>query len=106
MSYSLTDLDYTAFSINGQYRKYFKEAIAGPYVAPSASVGFNSSDALEGSFTSIGIGANIGWQWIASGGFVVDLGLGARYRNGFGDDVDVTFSGVGPAFQVQIGYAF
>lgn len=107
-NYSLNDNDYTAFSVNGQYRIYFKEAIAGPYLAPSAGIGFNSTDivGVSESFTNIGIGANIGWQWVAGGGFVVDLGIGVRYRNGFGDSVDADFSGIGPSFQVQIGYAF
>jgi len=107
-SYSLSSNDYTAIGLNGQYRLYFKEAIAGPYLAPSASLGFNSGTVgtVDETFTNIGIGANIGWQWVADGGFVVDLGIGARYRNGFGDGVDGDFSGVLPSFQIQIGYAF
>ncbi len=104
-SYSLNDVDYTGIGLSGQYRFYFKEAIKGGYFAPSVSVGFNSGDVVD-NFTNIGLGANVGWQWIAGGGFVVDLGIGARYRLGFGDGVDDDFSGVTPAFQVQIGYAF
>lgn len=107
-TFDLNSNDYTSIGLNGQYRIYFKEAISGPYLAPSLSLGFNNTTVLDQdeSFANLGLGANIGWQWVFGGGFVMDLGIGARYRNGFGDDVDADFGGVGPAFQFQIGYAF
>jgi len=45
-SYGLGDTDYTSFSINGQYRMYFKEAITGPYLAPGVGFGTNSGSVM------------------------------------------------------------
>jgi len=107
---SLLDTDFTNIALNAQYRLYFKEAIAGPYLAPNLGAGFNSGSLSNGdsdNFTNLRLGVNVGWQWITGGGFVVDLGIGAAYRAGFGDSINSDdFSGVAPAFQVQIGYAF
>lgn len=103
-TFSLSEVDYTGLSLSAQYRVYFQQAIAGPYFAPSIGAGRNSGAVTN--FSNISAGANVGWQWLADGGFLVDLGLGARYRNGFGDSVDTDFTGVSPSFQVQVGYAF
>lgn len=102
--------DFTAFGLNAQYRIYFKQAIESVYLAPNLSFASNISSIIDdSSFSNISPGVNLGWQWIWDGGFVLDLGIGARYRLGLGES-DPTglgdFDGVRPNFQIQIGYAF
>ena len=114
--YNIGDFGTTGFGIDAGYRYYFKEAIKGPYVFPSLNYDFNSTaissvDDTKGSFSNLGIGAQIGYQFVAKGGFVFDLGLGYGYKIGvsaddaFSDTRDFGTGG-GLRFTFALGYAF
>ena len=114
--YNLGDFGTTGFGLDAGYRHYFKEAIKGGYLFPSLNYDFNKTaisaiDDTEGSFSNLGIGATVGYQWVSGGGFVVDLGLGYGYNigvsaaDGFADDRDLGTGG-GVRFTFALGYAF
>nr|HMP31715.1 DUF3575 domain-containing protein [Saprospiraceae bacterium] len=84
-NYKLFSLKTTGFGVDAGYRYYFKEAIKGGYVAPALGFQTNttsvsSTDNTSGSFSLLGLGATAGYQWITSGNFVVDFGLGYGYN--------------------------
>jgi hypothetical protein len=115
-NYELLDLGTTGFGIDAGWRYYFREAIEGAYVFPSAGYDFNSTtissvDDTKVSFSNLGIGATVGYQWVSGGGFLVDLGLGYGYNinvtrgDGLADDRDVNDGG-SVRFTFALGYAF
>lgn len=114
--YSIGDFGTTGFGLDAGYRYYFKEAIKGPYLFPSLNFDFNKSalsavDDTEGSYSNLNVGASIGYQWVAGGGFVTDLGLGYGYNigisadEGFADTRDLGIGG-GVRFTFAVGYSF
>lgn len=114
--YKLGGYGTSGFGLDAGYRHYFREAIRGAYVFPSINYDFNKtalSDVSEtkGSFSNLGIGATIGYQWVAGGGFVTDLGLGYGYNIGvsaddaFAEGRDLGEGG-GVRFTFAIGYSF
>ncbi len=114
--YDLGDFGTSGFGIDAGYRYYFKEAIKGGYVFPSLNYDFNKTNLglgndEEGSFSNLNIGATIGYQWVAGGGFVTDLGLGYGYNIGvsaddaFAESRDLGTGG-GVRFTFAIGYSF
>lgn len=114
--YNIGDFGTTGFGIDAGYRYYFKQAIKGPYVFPSLNYDFNSTaissvDDTKGSFSNLGLGAQIGYQFISKGGFLVDLGLGYGFNVGvsadesFDDSRDLGTGG-GVRFTFALGYAF
>lgn len=109
--YKLLDLQTTGFGIEAGYRKYFKEAIQGPYFYPAATFRSNTSkvtDTEKGSFSALNLGASLGYQWVAKGGFVTDLSLGAALSTVLSKDANLTgnYAGVLPRINVLLGYSF
>lgn len=100
--FGIGDLDGTAFGVGAGYRMYVtkKEAPRGFYVMPQAGITFG-----EGA-SAIGIGADLGYQWVWDSGFVLDIGLGPNYYIGLGDDNISEFDGILPRVIVAVGYAW
>src|SRR5690606_5896480 len=95
------------------YRNYFKEAIRGAYVAPAVGFQTNTTsvsvnDDTTAGFSLLNLGATLGYQWVAGGGLVTDLGLGYGYNVELGKDDQLTndYGGGGVKFTFAIGYAF
>ena len=93
------------------YRYYFthlkKEVPTGFYINPQASFSFGSTlDDYKSreSATSLGLGAEIGYQWVWSSGFTLDLGIGPMYSTISSNGVAA--SGFVPSATLSIGYAF
>ncbi len=112
-SYELFDVSSTGFGLDAAYRNYFKEAIRGAYVAPALGFQTNTTSVSVDDDTSVGfsllnIGATLGYQWVAGGGFVTDLGLGYGYNVELGKDDQLLndYGGGGVKFTFAIGYAF
>ena len=100
-----TDLfdDFGGVGLGIGYRRYFtykKMAVPeGFYIQPQLRVLFASGGDEDG-FGGV-VGFEIGYQWLWSSGFTLDLGLGpGRY---FGDDFD---GGVAPIGTLSVGYAW
>ena len=96
------DDDITAFNLGAGYRMYVtkKEAPRGFYIMPQAGVNFGT-DA-----NSLGIGADLGYQWVWDSGFVLDIGLGPNYNIPLGDDTSDDFDGIFPRIILAVGYAW
>ncbi|MCB9309330.1 MAG: DUF3575 domain-containing protein [Lewinellaceae bacterium] len=101
------------FGLDLAYRYYFREAIRGAYVSPAVGYDFNSTnvsiiDETKAKYSILGIGATIGYQWVAGGGFVTDLGLGYGYNIEVGKDDSLLndYSGGALRFTFAIGYSF
>lgn len=110
-NYKLFDLQTTGFGLEAGYRLYFKEAIRGAYVYPAATFRTNTSevtDIEEGTFSTLNLGASIGYQWVSKGGFVTDLGLGFAFSTELSKDDNLTndYSGVIPRINILLGYSF
>lgn len=96
------------------YRYYIthakKPVPSGFYVNPQAVYSFGSMDDINDvsvSISTIGLGAELGYQWAWPSGFVLDLGLGPMYTIVLGDNSDIELaSGIGPTATLAIGYAF
>lgn len=96
------------------YRYYIthakKPVPSGFYVNPQAVYSFGSMDDIfdeSVSISTIGLGAELGYQWAWPSGFVLDLGLGPMYTIVLGDNSDIELvSGIGPTATLAIGYAF
>ncbi len=121
--YELLDLETTGFGLDAAYRNYFREAISGAYVSPVIGVQFNKTtggtwtvdendgivvdNSEELGFSLLNIGATLGYQWVAGGGFVTDLGLGYGYRMELSKDEGLgDYNGGRLMFTFAIGYAF
>lgn len=114
--YNLGEFSTSGFGLDAGWRYYFREAMRGAYVFPSANYDFNNTAVGAGidedaSFSNLNVGATFGYQWVGSGGFVVDLGLGYGYNIGisqddrFADDRDLGRGG-SVRFTFALGYAF
>ncbi|KAA3640558.1 MAG: DUF3575 domain-containing protein, partial [Bacteroidetes bacterium] len=111
--YSLFGIDVSTFGIGAGYRFYItnknKPAPGGFYVQPQASFSGGSVGDSGASYTSFGVGAELGYQWVWDSGFVLDLGLGPNYTvlsgevDDFGRD---SAGGILPSATLAIGYAF
>lgn len=109
--YSLFGLDVSAFGVGAAYRFYItnakKPVPAGFYAQGQAGFNLGSIDTFK--YTSIAIGAQVGYQWVWDSGFVLDLGLGPVYTilsgetDSFGSD---SGGGILPSFTLAVGYAF
>jgi len=96
------------------YRYYIthakKPVPSGFYVNPQAAFSFGSLDDVNGekvSVTTLGIGAELGYQWAWESGFVLDLGIGPMYTFVMGGDNNIDISsGFLPSATLAIGYAF
>ncbi len=96
------------------YRYYIthakKPVPGGFYVNPQAALSFGSvydDNDVATSGSTIGIGAELGYQWVWESGFVLDLGIGPMYTFVNSDDADLEGdSGFLPTATLAIGYAF
>ncbi len=103
-------LDVQAGGLGAAYRYYFthakREVPTGFYLNPEIAFSFGSGKAanedVRSSFSSFGIGAELGYQWVWDSGFALDLGIGPMYRSG----ILSKSGGIGPAITIAIGYAF
>jgi hypothetical protein len=117
-------IKYSSAGIGAQYRLYFSKTNTAPegfYAAPNVSYvgGKIKYDAVDedgnkekDKFSSFGIGALAGKQWIFNSGFVIDLNAGFSYQSfNYKNDEDVTGinlkgSGVFPRLGFAVGYNF
>jgi hypothetical protein len=96
------------------YRYYIthakKPVPGGFYVNPQASFSFGSvydENDVATSGSTIGVGAELGYQWVWESGFVLDLGIGPMYTFVNSDEADLEVdSGFLPSATLAIGYAF
>lgn len=109
--YRLFGVDVNSFGVGAGWRYFFtyakKDVPAGFYLQPQANVTFGNVD--DFNYTAIGIGAEIGYQWVWDSGFVLDLGLGPQYTILTGSYEDIGFDsegGILPAATLAIGYAW
>lgn len=104
--YELFDEGVSGFGIDLGYRYYFKEAIEGAYVSPA--LGFDFASVGDFKYSSLGLGATVGYQWVSGGGFVVDLGLGYGYSVEVSKDDALLndYNRGGVRFTFALGYAF
>lgn len=113
---------YSSLGLGAQYRAYFSKSKSAPegfYAAPNVNFvsgkikydGFDEESAKD-KFTSFGIGALAGNQWIFNSGFVIDLNAGFSYQSfKYKNDEDVNGfnlkgNGVFPRVGFAIGYNF
>jgi hypothetical protein len=94
------------------YRYYFthakKQVPGGFYINPQVTFAFGSvtNDANETySASTVGFGAELGYQWVWESGFVLDLGIGPMYTSAKGEGDD-DLSGIMPSATLAIGFAF
>lgn len=111
---------YTSFGIGAEYRFYFskeKSAPMGFYAGPGAGFNFgeakwddsNNDNSNKTSFSGFNVKGIIGYQWIWSSGFTLDLNGGIQYLDFKFKDSDVTgtpISGVLPTIGFSLGYSF
>lgn len=111
--YKLLGADVSLAGAGLGYRYYFthakKPVPAGFYVNPQLAFSFGKvNDETEGNYSAstIGFGAEIGYQWVWESGFVLDLGIGPMYTIAKGGDSENELNGIVPSATVAIGYAF
>ena len=109
--YKLLGLDVNLGGVGFGYRYYFthlkKEVPTGFYINPQASFSFGSAKVDNGtkeSMSTTALGAEIGYQWVWSSGFTLDLGIGPMQN--FVSINGVSASGLLPSATLSIGYAF
>ena len=100
--FNFGDFDGTAFGLNAGYRRYItkKEAPRGFYIMPQTEF------LLGEDATAIGIGADLGYQWIWESGLVLDIAVGPNYYHGLSDDINEEFEGFSPRIVLAVGYAW
>lgn len=113
--YKLFGADVTLGGLGAGYRYYFthakKQVPSGFYVTPEAAFSFGSvknNDGTRSSISTFGIGAEIGYQWVWSSGFTLDLGIGPMYQFVSGNNTG-TFertNGILPVGTIAVGFAF
>jgi hypothetical protein len=100
--FNIGNNDESAYGVGAGYRMYVtkQEAPRGFYVMPQVGGIFGED------VSAIGLGADLGYQWIWDSGFVLDIGLGPNYYIGLGDNVDEDFDGIIPRVILAVGYAW
>lgn len=90
----------SAFGVGLGYRFYITNqgAPRGFYVMPQAGYSFGSGN------SSIGIGADLGYQWVWDSGFALDVAVGPTYS--LADDDSAFSNGILPRIILAVGYAF
>jgi hypothetical protein len=111
--YKLLGVDVSLVGAGLGYRYYFthakKPVPGGFYINPQAAFSFGKvNDDTEGNYSvsTIGFGAEIGYQWLWESGFVLDLGIGPMYTIAKGGNSEDSLSGIMPSATLAIGYAF
>ena len=109
--YKLLGLDVNLGGLGLGYRYYFthlkKEVPTGFYINPQASFSFGSAkvdNSSKESLSILGLGAEIGYQFVWSSGFTLDLGIGPMYS--IASSNGLSASGLLPSATLSIGYAF
>lgn len=104
---------------NAFYRYYTKEVLNGFYVSGSLGVGggrttyTSNNKSMKDNYTAFDIGALIGYQWLFSSGFTIDVNGGASYMSlSYKEDNkmprpnNVKGSAFLPTLGVGLGYSF
>ncbi len=111
--YKLLGTDVSLAGLGLGYRYYIthtkKPVPGGFYINPQVAFSYGSvtdDDGIKYDARSIGIGAEIGYQWVWASGFVLDLGIGPMYSKVTGADDSEGFNGTLPSATLAIGYAF
>ena len=109
-SRSLVGTRYTGFGVGGEYRFYLSDndRPKGLYAGPIANIGFigTNSDFID-NYTLITIGGIIGYQWVFSEDFTVEVNIGPAYGIVSGDfgDTDIFGDGIFPVISLlTLGY--
>lgn len=109
-SRSLVGTRYTGFGVGGEYRFYLSDndRPKGLYAGPIANVGFigTNSDFID-NYTLITVGGIIGYQWVFSEKFTVEVNIGPAYGIVAGDfgDTDIFGDGIYPVISLlTLGY--
>lgn len=109
-SRGLVGIRYTGFGVGGEYRFYLdsNDRPKGLYAGPIASVGFIGSNSdIINNYTLITIGGVIGYQWVFSEKFTVEVNIGPAYGIVTGDfgDTDIFGDGIIPTISLlTLGY--
>lgn len=112
--YGFAGIDVNSIGVGAGWRYFFthkkKPVPAGFYVQPQVALSFGSvTDDFDDEFnySTFGVGAEIGYQWVWDSGFVLDLGIGPMYTTYTGDGADeFDANGILPSATLAIGYAF
>lgn len=109
-SRGLIGIRYTGFGVGAEYRFYLSDndRPKGLYAGPIANIGFigTNSDLID-NYTLITIGGVIGYQWVFSEKFTVEVNIGPAYGIVTGDfgDSDVFGDGIFPTISLlTLGY--
>jgi len=106
------DYDGVAYGASIEFRLYItkKEVLNGFYISPRIGATFgnltNTDTSEENDASAFQFIANLGYQWIWSNGFLVDISFGPKYSLGQGDNTAPDFDGFHPDVNFAIGYAF
>ncbi len=110
LDFKLNNEGVTGFGVNLGYRYYFRKAIKSAYVFPSVGYDFLSTKFLDskGKYSTLGLKALVGYQWIWGGGFTLDFGLGygANFEITKDNALTSDYRRRGVRFLFNIGYAF
>ncbi len=117
--YKIFGIEVNGFGAEAGYRYYFtnasKDIPTGFYINPFVEYGSSKFDVTLNATTetytttTLGFGAEVGYQWAWDSGFALDLGVGPRYVTMGGDTDQAAFSSTGgilPSLTIAIGYAF
>ena len=111
--YKLLGTDVSLAGLGLGYRYYIthtkKPVPGGFYINPQVAFSYGSvtdDDGIKYDARSIGVGAEIGYQWVWESGFTLDLGIGPMYSKVTGADDSEGFNGTLPSATLAIGYAF
>ncbi len=101
------------------YRMYISKTKVAPngwYLSPGASfssVSYTSTDifsnTITGSISSIGLKADMGYQWVWDSGFALELFFGAGYGIASGDSDGISLggaTGIAPRLGIALGWGF
>lgn len=112
--YKFLGTDVSSFGLDGEYRFYLtnkkKDVPEGFYIGPNVGLNFGSYKVLEDSYSysSLGLGATLGYQWIWDSGITLEVGAGPQYSTTLSNEesTGVDFNGILPRLVFAIGYAF
>lgn len=112
-SYKITDTKYSSLAGSVFYRYYFSEVLKRWYASGGVnyySGKFTYEDSKD-NYSSFGVSAKMGYQWVWDSGFTLDLNGGLVYRSYNYDSSSIDSSvlkasGIGPAFGFGLGYTW
>ena len=108
----IAGVSYSGVFLTPEYRFFLtsdiKDVPAGFYAAPflrASFLGFKEGGDSITNFNSIGGGAVIGYQWVWSERFSLDIFAGPSISTTSNDDVDARFTGIGGRLGAAVGIA-